>query len=60
MAKRRITYKETYQKDVNYSTERVIGFLQQENAKVFLIDSGEYDDGRDFVTVRIELDRECK
>jgi hypothetical protein len=56
MAKKKVIYSETYVKGVVAVKEKVIDLINSKNSEVFAVKMGKYDDGRDFLTVTIEVD----
>jgi len=56
MAKRRKIYEETYESGVVAEKQQVINLVNSKNSEVFAVKTGKYGDGREFLTVTIEVD----
>lgn len=54
MPKRKIEYKESYNKGISLEKTQFIEMLKKENTKVLAVNSGKYDDGKGFITITIE------
>lgn len=54
MAKRKISYQETYRKGVELEKEQFFHMLKRENTKVLAVKAGKYDDGKEFITITID------
>ena len=57
MAKRVKVYEETYKKGMTAVKEQVIDLINSENSEVIAINAGKYSDNRQYLTVKIEVDR---
>jgi hypothetical protein len=57
MAKRVKVYEETYNKGMTAVKEQVIDLINSEKSEVFAINAGKYSDNRQYLTVKIEVDR---
>lgn len=54
MAKKTVEYRETYNKGVYLDKEQFIIMLKREDTKVLAVNAGKYDDGKEFITIKID------
>ena len=55
MGKKKVVIQETYKKDmVTMEKAVLIGFINQPNCKVYIDKAGQYEDGNEFLIVKID------
>ena len=56
MAKKKsVSYQETYKKGVVATNkQQIINFIKQEDATLFVVKAGKYEDGKEFITITID------
>jgi hypothetical protein len=61
MAKKKIIYQETYNKGtIATNMQQIIDMIKADDTIMFVNKAGEYDDGREFVTITFEFKKRKK